>query len=225
MPVQIPGVHVASQRQSALMRELAEERLLAEIDKERLLNKLDQGRISFEQARTEVIPWLLRQSVRPGVVPSRIRAMPKKPQLSEKDAAQLHARAEARNLTPATRAVRRDPATLLTSGVFRLDGEIYVIVPIRNGHHIAKRLVHSPKRLAQSGDVVEFDYVDAPGVIWALEEQHRLPVDEIESMLIRYGRCIYPGCNVKLKDPRSVKAGVGKRHAQRLGIPWGGKKR
>lgn len=206
----------ATPRMIALLAELANERDIPEDARERLLEAIkrnddpnDSYRMGFDRARTS-ISWFFRKTQpRPGVVPSRIQAMPK---------------SEARNLTPATRAMKRDPATLPTEGVFRKGGEIYVIVPTRTeGRHKAKRLVKSPKRLTSSGETVDFDYVDAPGVIWALYEEDRLPVDEIREMLIQYRVCIYPGCYRTLRAAKSVAAGVGKRHAEKLGIPWGKK--
>lgn len=204
----------ATPRQIAFMRELADERLIQDIDRERLLNKLDQGRIGFTEARTKVIPWLLRQSVRPGVVPSHIRAMPTGEPAPRRST-------EERPVNTATKSMRRDPSTLLTSGVFRLNNETYIIVPTRSGKHVAKRYVETPPRLTSSGETVKFDWVSAPGVIWALYEEHRLPVADIEALMIQHRVCIYPGCYRHLKAAKSVATGAGKRHAERLGIPWG----
>lgn len=240
--VSIPAGKPASDKQISLLFELATERVIPPDAKYRLVNKLakhqdrtDRYQMTMSDAR-EAIGWLFRQSVRPGVVPSHIQAMPTNER--KRHTAEIgprpgseanYARAagaqlrQDRNLNSASRAVKRDPETLLTSGVFRLNSEIYIIVPTRSGKHVAKRLVNTPKRLTSSGEIVEFDYVMAPGVIWALEEEHRLPVADIQSMLIQYKMCIYPGCYRRLRAAKSVAAGVGKRHAERLGIPWGKK--
>jgi hypothetical protein len=230
----------ASKRQIAFITRLAEEREMPEADRDRLLWKLaEHNSVNdvryFEFTNTQArltIKWLLRREVRAGYVKDHISAMPKadigpRPgsEANYSAAEGAKRRLEARNLTPATRAVRRDPSTLLTSGVFRLNNETYIIVPTKSGKHIAKRWVETPPRLTSSGETVKFDWVAAPGVIWALEEEHRLPVADIEAMLVEHRVCIYPGCYITLKAAKSVSAGAGKRHAEKLGIPWGGKRK
>lgn len=219
----------ATPRMIAFLAELVEEREInpryggeeasarLRRDLKRHANPQDRYRMGFDRAK-QSIKWMLdptKARLKPGVVPSHIRAMPTKP---------VTPKPEARNQTPATRAVKRDPATLLTSGIFRLNGETFIIVPTKGGKHIAKRYVETPARLTSSGETVRFDWVSAPGVIWALEEQHRLPVGDIEAMIIEHKVCIYPGCYRVLKAAKSVKAGVGKVHAAKLGIPWGVKR-
>lgn len=208
----------ASKRQVAFIRELASERNLAENARERLLRKLDSELISFSDARDNIIPWLLRQTVKSGVVPSHIQAMPRQAK-SESLAAEDQRSQRQRS--------HRDPSTLPTSGVFRKDGETYVIVPSRRnpGRHYAMRMVETPNRLTPSGEVVNFDYVKDPGAIWQLYEEHRLPAEAVEALVVQHKVCIYPGCNRVLRAAKSVAAGVGKRHAEKLGIPWGGKRK
>lgn len=225
MPVQINGERFASKRQVAFLFELLSERVVPADAKTRLIDLLnrhqdteDPYELPFRQAR-DSIEWLLQQNMKPGIVPDRIGAMPKR-ELGPSKNQEFKRRLEARNQTPATRAVQRDPATLLTSGVFRLNDETYIIVPTRSGKHVAKRWVETPPRLNSHGETVRFDWVHAPGVIWALEEEHRLPVADIEAMLIEHRVCIYPGCGIRLRAANSVAAGAGKRHAERLGIPW-----
>jgi len=202
--------------------ELLEERVVPPDAKKRLTDKLNRHQdpedsyyLPFLDAGN-AIQWLLRQPVRPGVVPNRIRAIPKTPR-PQRTSESLE---EPRPVNQATRDVRRDPATLLTSGVFRLNGETYIIVPTKNNKHIAKRWVKTPARVTTSGETVHFDWVAAPGVIWALYEEHRLPVADIEAMMIEHSVCIYPGCYRRLRAANSVRAGAGKRHCERLGIPW-----
>ncbi|HEV2174236.1 MAG TPA: hypothetical protein VGR71_11750 [Nitrospira sp.] len=228
MPVQLPGNDAdterkASPRQIALLQELARERDISVADSTRLVTYLarhtdprDTYQMSFDKADRS-IKWFFRATkVRSGVVPSHIQAMP--------TAEVVSLRQPDHRESTATRDIRRDPATLPTQGVFRKDGETYVVVPTRSGKHIAKRLVETPERLTSSGETVKFDWVSAPGVIWALYEEHRLPVSDIEAMMIQHRVCIYPGCLRTLKAAKSVTAGVGKRHAERLGIPWGTKR-
>lgn len=207
-------IRPATKRMIAFLTQLADERDITDADRERLVTRLnDHDAIEkpyiypFDEA-SQAIRWMLKRPMRPGKVPDRIKAMPREPKPE-------------RPQNSASAAMRRDPATLLHHGVFRLNDEIYIIVPTKTkGRHIAMRMVKTPERLTTSGETVKFDYVAAPGVIWALEEKHRLPVDDIEAMLIEHRVCIYPGCFRKLKAANSVRAGAGKRHCERLGIPW-----
>lgn len=217
MPVQIPAgdVMAATKPQIAFIRELLNERVVSPQDAERLRRKLEAGQISKEDARTKIIPWLLKRDVRPGVVPSRIRAMPK---------AEKKPQSGPVSIRKPSRDLEKDP--LPTSGVFQYEGVIYVVVPSRRnvGQYYAKKMVTSPPRLTSSGETVNFDYVNAPGMIWYLHESDRMPVEAIQSLIVQHRVCIYPGCYIKLRAAKSVAAGVGKRHAEKLGIPWGKKK-
>lgn len=214
MAVQIDMARKASKRQIALLLELANERTLPPDAKERLivkchrhLNDDNEYEMPFEEART-AIRWIFSHTeVRPGVVPNRIRAMPQ---------------ADVRTQPQPAPRPRRDLVTnpLPTHGVFRLEGEIYIVVPSRRnpGKHYAMKMVKSPNRLTSSGETVNFDYVKAPGVIWLLHEEHRLPPEAVEALMIQHRVCIYPGCGRTLKAAKSVARGAGKVHAQRLGL-------
>lgn len=215
MAVQIPAdAPSATKPQVAFIRELLKERVVSPQDAERLRRKLDAGQIAKEDARVNVIPWLLRQPVRPGVVPSRINAMPK---------AEKKRREEPVSIQRPRRDLAEHP--LPTHGVFRYENEIYIIVPSRRnvGQFYAKRMVVTPPRLTTSGATVNFDYSNAPGMIWYLYEEHRMPPEAIEELMVQHKVCIYPGCFRVLRAAKSVAAGVGKRHAEKLGIPWGKK--
>ena len=224
MTVTINTDPYATERQIPFLRRLATEREIPSDARERLLGRLatheraverdeEEGRILKNEAR-EFIDWLLKRRLREGYVPDRVAAMPKK-------AVRQRNTSEERKTNSATVNMRRDPNTLLKHGVFSLSNEVYMIVPTRTpGRFMAKRYVKTPERLTSSGVTVKFDWVDAPGVIWALYEQHRLPVADIEAMLIEHRVCIYPGCYRKLKAANSVRAGAGKRHCERMGIPW-----
>lgn len=232
----------ATPRMVAFLTRLAQERDISEDARERLTAELnrnddpnDDHEFPFVKAKRS-IDWLIKQPLRSGYVKDRIKAMPRgdtlehrvvrdeRPITDETSARKYIAQvSRERPQNPTSRNMQRDPETLLHSGVFRLDGEIYIIVPTKNNKHIAKRLVETPPRLTSSGETVKFDYVNAPGIIWALYEEHRLPLDDIRAMIVLHRVCIYPGCYRSLKAAKSVAAGVGKRHAAKLGIPWGGK--
>lgn len=213
MPVQIPADEPkATPRQVALIRELLNERVVSPQDAERLRRKLDAKQIYKEDARTRIIPWLFGRDMRPGVVPSRINAMPKSEKKPQSGPVSIR---------KPSRDLEKDP--LPTSGVFRYENEIYIIVPSKRnqGKFYAKRMVVTPPRLTTSGATVNFDYANAPGMIWYLYEAHRMPPEAIEELMIQHKVCIYPGCFRGLRAAKSVSAGVGKRHAEKLGIPWG----
>jgi hypothetical protein len=233
------GERKATERQVSLLRELAEERIMQPQDYERLLSKLNHHddpqnpyRMTFVEAHGSINWFFKTTRPKPGVVPSHIQAMPgyhtnsvaQQEREAREERREQFARGtekfhqDERPISPATRDIRRDPATLLTSGVFRKDNETYIIVPTRGGKHIAKRYVETPPRLTTGGDTVKFDWVSAPGVIWALYESDRLPVSDIEALMIQHSVCVYPGCFRRLKAAKSVAVGMGKVHAKRLGL-------
>ncbi len=96
-----------------------------------------------------------------------------------------------------------------TPGVFRKDGEVYVVKPNREKTRLyAKKLVEAPSnRLTEQGEVVEFDFVYAPGAIYNLTEANRMPLEEGKKLMIRYGKCIV--CGRRLKVAESVERGIG----------------
>lgn len=226
----------ATERMVAFLTRLAQERDISEDARERLTAELnrhddpnDDHQFPFAKAKRS-IDWLIKQPLRQGFVKDRIKAMPlehrvindPRPVTAETSTRKYVALVSPdRPQNQASRNMKRDPATLPTSGVFRLDSEIYIIVPTKNKRHIAKRLIATPPRLTSSGETVKFDYVSAPGIIWALYEEHRLPLEDVRAMIVLHKVCIYPGCYRSLKAAKSVAAGVGKRHAAKLGIPWG----
>jgi hypothetical protein len=228
----------ASEAQVAFIARLAEEREFPDEDRERLRKKLVNGEFTKATAST-TIKWLLRRELRPGYVKDRFKAMPKAETHFQNESGHWQPKhdtfggphdepscsgyPEEPVVTATPRKVREEP--LPTSGVFRKDGEVYIIVASKRnpGRHYAKRMIATPDRLTSSGAVVNFDYVTDQGAIWNLYEVDRMPVAEIEALMVLHSVCIYPGCLRVLRAAKSVSAGVGKRHAEKLGIPWGKK--
>lgn len=96
----------------------------------------------------------------------------------------------------------------LTPGVYRRDGEVYLVKPSKAGKLYAKRLVPiGGERLTQGGEVVKFEFDYAPGVVGSLTVADRLPLAEAEKLMLAYGRCIC--CNRPLKAAASVGVGIG----------------
>lgn len=98
---------------------------------------------------------------------------------------------------------------LTRPGVFRVDGQLYVVKPNKKGDRLyAKRLIEiGGERVTESDDVVNFDFVYAPGAIYQIREHHRVTQKEAQDLAIRYGKCI--NCKRKLKAAKSVLAGYG----------------
>lgn len=224
MPIQVGAesdTQYASKRQIAFLFELARERDADEEIRKRLVHYLerhqdsDDSYLMTKDRASKWIKWMLKAPVRPGVVPDRIRAMPKA-ETPEKKSKVVSIQRPKRDL-------EKDP--LPTSGVFQFEGTIYIVVPSKRnpGKFYAKKMIETPPRLTTSGETVTFDYVAAPGMIWFLYESNRLPEQAIRKLMVKHSVCIYPGCYRSLRAAKSVAAGVGKRHAEKLGIPWGRK--
>ena len=110
-----------------------------------------------------------------------------------------------------------------TPGVFRKDGEIYVVKgnqPYRawqkqgspeprpsQARLYAKRLVTSADHLTEAGTTIPFDLVYSPGVVASLTEADRMPLAEAEELTVKFGSCL--ACGRTLKAAESVKKGIG----------------
>lgn len=211
--------NVATLRQDKLIRNLANERVLAPADRDRLIAKLDAGAITKLAARTEVIPWLLKRPHNESPETTLAERAKRDDQpITDRASAEAYVAQVTRTSPRPERDLVADP--LPTHGVFRFEEHIYIVVPSRRNHgkHYAMKMVTSPDRLTSSGEVVNFDYVRAPGVIWQLREEHRLPAEAVESLMIEHRVCIYPNCGRTLRAAKSVALGAGKIHARQLGL-------
>jgi hypothetical protein len=100
----------------------------------------------------------------------------------------------------------------LTPGVYRLDGQVYIVKPNREKTRLyAKRLVElgaaQGDRLNVAGDHVRIEFEYAPGIVRSLTPAHRMSADEGKALTLRYGRCIC--CGRALKVAESVERGIG----------------
>jgi hypothetical protein len=201
-----------TERQAPFIRQLANERVLPEDVRQRLLN----GYEGFSKAKaSETIKWLLRQPVKPGQVPNRIAAMPQAATSRSRTVAAERVNAElSRQRTTGERPARSAPAE---EGAYQKDGVVYIVISNKQGtRRYAKKIVESPPRMTESGEVVDFEFERSPGMVFVLTAADRLEKVEIERLMTKYKRCIR--CHVQLKAAKSVARAAGKRCATKLGL-------
>lgn len=101
-------------------------------------------------------------------------------------------------------------------GVYRKDGVVYVVKNSRKneGRRYAVRMVESSARMTQTGDQVKFEFERAPGMVFKLTEEDRLPDVEVHEIMTRYGHCIM--CNHAIKRFKSVERMMGPRCWKRM---------
>lgn len=96
------------------------------------------------------------------------------------------------------------PTELVGMGVYRLDGQIVVVKPNKQKTRCyALKLVESPPRMTEAGEVVDFELEFERGLIFQLREKHRMTLADAAQYLIRYGKCII--CKRTLKAARTLK--------------------
>lgn len=103
----------------------------------------------------------------------------------------------------------------VTYGIYSKDGEIYMVVPSKKNpdRNYAKKLVESAPRLTADGEVVDFEWEFAAGVIWKLTEADRMTLEDASKLSIRYGKC--------LKCKKTLKAAKTMRTIEETGIALG----
>ena len=118
-------------------------------------------------------------------------------------------RCKAREDTPAPRAsAPSNPDPVTEPGIYERDGEFFKVQRSRSsGNLYAKRAVESTRRLTEAGEVVEFDFVYAPGAVARLAASDRMNEERARELAIRYGSCI--NCGRTLKRAESVERGIG----------------
>jgi Family of unknown function (DUF6011) len=110
------------------------------------------------------------------------------------------------NYTPTPEQHR--PKVTVTMGVFRKDDHIYVVKPNREKTRVyAKEIVESPPRMTEAGEVVDFEAVYRPGVIYSLTEADRWDLADAADFLTKYAKCIV--CNRSLRAAKSVAGAIG----------------
>ena len=104
----------------------------------------------------------------------------------------------------------RASAPELATGVYETaDGAIFVVKPNRERSRMyAKQLVEiGGVRATESGERVNIEFEYAPGAIFRLTPDMKMPMNRARELTIRYGRCIV--CGRHLKDAESVERGIG----------------
>lgn len=216
-------VRGASPRQIAFLWELSRERVVPPEALQRLQNDLakhDLGAAKIPPEKADAsIKWLLRQQVRPNVVPSRIQAMP-----TPREASQQVRDRISRALTPPKPPITRRSGAPAEVGVYVWNSDIYVVkVSTKNpGRRYAVKLVVSPPRITENGEEVDFSYVRAPGIVYVLTEADRMPEADMRDFMIKYRKCIR--CGHGLKAAKTIKRSeelgimVGKTCAKKMGL-------
>jgi hypothetical protein len=93
-------------------------------------------------------------------------------------------------------------------GVFLKDGHIYVVKPNKDRTRVyAKEIIPSAPRMTEAGEVVDFETVYRPGVVYQLTEEDRWDFEEARKLLTKYARCIV--CGAHLKAAKSVAGAIG----------------
>ena len=112
-------------------------------------------------------------------------------------------------LTAPRRPEASPVAADLTTGVYEVNGEVFVVKPNREGTRLyAKKLIEiRGSRLNDEGDIVKIEFEYAPGAVKRIRPEHRMSVERASELTIRYGRCI--NCGRRLKDATSVLRGIG----------------
>jgi hypothetical protein len=91
------------------------------------------------------------------------------------------------------------------------DGNVYVVKQTQDKQRVyAKRMIEiGGERLTEADTIVKIDFEYAPGAIRDIRSEHRMSLTRAEELqlMIRYGRCICCGRNLKAAD--SVARGIG----------------
>lgn len=100
----------------------------------------------------------------------------------------------------------------LVPGVYEVNGKVYVVKFNREKTNLyAKELVEVGEgvtRATEAGQTVKaIDFVYAPGAIFNIRLEHRMPVERAKELITLYSRCI--ACGHGLKAAKSVQDGIG----------------
>lgn len=101
------------------------------------------------------------------------------------------------------------PALNLEPGIYKVNGTVYQIRPNREKTRLyAKKLVEfTGERLTEANTIVRIEFEYAPGAIYNIKPEHKMPLEEGKALILRYGKCIC--CGRVLKAAKSVEAGIG----------------
>ncbi len=96
----------------------------------------------------------------------------------------------------------------IAPGVYETNEGVFVVKLTQDKERVyAKKLVESPNRLTESGEIVQFDFQYAPGAVYRISPEQLMPLERARELMIKYGHCIV--CSRLLKDPHSIEQGIG----------------
>lgn len=123
---------------------------------------------------------------------------------------------KSRELRAARRPAAGTARVELADGVYRLDGQLYMVQHAvhGSGNQYAKRILVEQHI---EGQRVPTEY--ARGIITKLTPEMALSAEEVKAYGDIYGECVY--CHRPLTDERSKAAGCGETCADKHGIAWG----
>lgn len=109
-------------------------------------------------------------------------------------------------------ASRARKPSAVEAGVYETEAGIYVVKRTRDKQRVyAKKLVElrdtQGDRLTECSERARFDFEYAPGAIYTLTEDDRMPLERAKELTVRYGRCI--NCGRRLKVAESLERGLG----------------
>jgi hypothetical protein len=157
----------------------------------------DGTRIPLDQA-SAAIDWVKRQIAK--------KAGPSWQEASLLTPTVLHDRQNAEAVTQTAYVERAKAApTVVKYGIYQKDGQVYMVVPSKKNPDrvYAKVLVESAPRLTEAGEVVDFDWDFAPGVVWKLTEADRMTLADAGKLMVKYGKCLK--CKKTLKAAKTMK--------------------
>jgi hypothetical protein len=114
----------------------------------------------------------------------------------------------ATNVALESHTLRPKSEVTVTMGVFRKDNRVYVVKPNKDKTRCyAKEIVESPARMTENGEVVDFEAIYRPGMIYKLSESDRWDLADAADFLTKYSKCIV--CSRSLKAAKSVAGAIG----------------
>lgn len=102
-----------------------------------------------------------------------------------------------------------DSVKVTQPGVYEKDGTVYVVKWNKGKTKLYAKQIRelNSTRITEAGTVVEIEFDYAPGAVYKLAPDDKMPLDKAKEYTIRYGRCIV--CGRDLKKAESVERGIG----------------
>lgn len=158
--------------------------------------------------QTEYIELLLAERVVPETLEYRLKGTLAKGPMGKMQASDTidWLKGQPKKVSKATGPVA--PVELVKPGVYMHEGQIVVVKPTKDKKRsYALRLVETPDRLNEKGEVVPFEMVYVKGLIQQLQACEQMTLEAASSFLTRFGHCI--ACGRSLKAAKSVALSVG----------------